>query len=249
MFDAYLREDGELLQGAIDGSGAIVSFESGVERPLSSLIVNITPTQSGSGDPSPSNVRPISGWTGANVYVSPTADAEDGTVYPISWSDTVGTVYGGTLDVINGALTKTWGRIGADHSTHTWNKLSSATGNVFYYTPSGTVAKKAGLHNVMANKYAGYEGSGTQPDKTIRGSTSTGAIYIRDDDYETAADFRAAQGDLVICIELATIQTFNLTPTEVNTLLGVNNVWATAGDVSLHLDSIYGKIKFKLLEV
>lgn len=48
--------------------GSIASFPDGADDiPLKSLVVNIDPVQSGSGDPSPDNVRPISGWTGANV--------------------------------------------------------------------------------------------------------------------------------------------------------------------------------------
>lgn len=49
-------------------SGAIVSFEDGADgMPLKSLTVNVEPVQEGSGDPSPENVRPITGWTGANL--------------------------------------------------------------------------------------------------------------------------------------------------------------------------------------
>ena len=40
---------------------AIASFTA-VPSPLKEFIVDITPVQSGSGDPSPDNVRPISGW-------------------------------------------------------------------------------------------------------------------------------------------------------------------------------------------
>lgn len=49
-------------------SGGIASFPDGTATPLKSLIVNVEPMQSGTGDPSPSNVRPISGWTGCVVY-------------------------------------------------------------------------------------------------------------------------------------------------------------------------------------
>ena len=48
-------------------SGAVASFADGAAVPVKSLVVNIEPVQSGSGDPAPDNVRPISGWTGANV--------------------------------------------------------------------------------------------------------------------------------------------------------------------------------------
>lgn len=45
----------------------IASFDDGTANPMPSLEISIEPVQSGSGDPSPSNVRPISGWSGANV--------------------------------------------------------------------------------------------------------------------------------------------------------------------------------------
>lgn len=56
-------------------SGAVVTFADGTDLPLKSLNVDIEPVQSGSGDPSPDNVRLISGWnavkvtrTGKNMY-------------------------------------------------------------------------------------------------------------------------------------------------------------------------------------
>ena len=49
-------------------NGAIAHFTDGADDlPISELIVSIAPSQSGSGDPSPSNIRPISGWTGCNM--------------------------------------------------------------------------------------------------------------------------------------------------------------------------------------
>ena len=48
-------------------SGAIASFPDGMAAPAKDITIRIEPVQSGSGDPSPTNVRPISGWTGANI--------------------------------------------------------------------------------------------------------------------------------------------------------------------------------------
>lgn len=45
-------------------SGTIASFPDGSGLPMRSLLATIEPQQSGTGDPSPENVRPISGWTG-----------------------------------------------------------------------------------------------------------------------------------------------------------------------------------------
>lgn len=50
-------------------SGDIASFTDGADNvPMKSVNVTITPKQSGSGDPSPSNVRPITGWSEAKIY-------------------------------------------------------------------------------------------------------------------------------------------------------------------------------------
>lgn len=56
-------------------SGAIASFPDGAAMPMESLTVEMSPIQSGSGDPSPDNVRPITGRdavtvtrTGINVW-------------------------------------------------------------------------------------------------------------------------------------------------------------------------------------
>lgn len=49
-------------------NGSIASFsDGGDDLPMKSLKVNIVPKQSGSGDPSPSNVRPISGWDSVDI--------------------------------------------------------------------------------------------------------------------------------------------------------------------------------------
>lgn len=46
----------------------VVHFvNNGDESPVKSCVVDIEPVQAGSGDPSPTNVRPITGWTGAKV--------------------------------------------------------------------------------------------------------------------------------------------------------------------------------------
>ena len=49
-------------------SGAVATFTDGADGiPMTDLVVSIEPQQSGSGDPSPENIRPISGWTACNV--------------------------------------------------------------------------------------------------------------------------------------------------------------------------------------
>ena len=59
--------DGYVLQDL--PTGAISSFSDGVDLPLNSLKVSIEAVQSGSGTPSPQNVRPITGWDSVDVDV------------------------------------------------------------------------------------------------------------------------------------------------------------------------------------
>ena len=48
--------------------GNPLTFLTDLARPLKSLVASFLPVQSGSGDPSPTNVRSISGWSGVNVW-------------------------------------------------------------------------------------------------------------------------------------------------------------------------------------
>ena len=49
-------------------TGNPLTFLTDLARPLKSLLIPWTPTQTGSGDPSPENVRPMVGRTGCDVY-------------------------------------------------------------------------------------------------------------------------------------------------------------------------------------
>ena len=91
-------------------SGAIASFSDGAdEQPIRKLVAQIEPVQEGSRDPSPDNVRPISGWTGAEIgrmpliipfrSDAPTESSDKGVTYKIirgKMVKIVGTASGGT---------------------------------------------------------------------------------------------------------------------------------------------------------
>ena len=52
-------------------SGNIANFTTDMKAPLKECKVYFEPIQEGEGDPSPDNIRPISGWTGVNIYNDP----------------------------------------------------------------------------------------------------------------------------------------------------------------------------------
>lgn len=399
MFDARLIEDEQTAQQQITGSGSIVSFDSAFVRPLDELKVNIAPTQSGEGDPSPTNIRPISGWTGCEVtrtgkntfdqsntsiiandarayaqsdamalaqinmlpagtytlsfhekvvslngieavptrfglflkainndnsqvldvnaqsslttptvgdvytisatftltdafvgkfqyfYVytgknagastpneytakiydvqierSFTATAYEpylGQTYPITWSDTAGTVYGGTLDAVSGKLTVN--RKDILLSSLTWQRrgvrLFSAN------LPSGesadpTVPISEHLCDTFLTEYVSSYTS-TQAlhlalYKSV-GAVVSGTVYLRLTSAEisdSTAEFNQwlIDNPVHLCYKLATPIEYDITPTEIDTLLGANNIWADCGDVSLRLDAVRGKLQFSLVK-
>lgn len=49
-------------------TGNPVAFNTNVQKPLSGFTIPFLPVQSGTGDPSPENVRPISGWSGVTAW-------------------------------------------------------------------------------------------------------------------------------------------------------------------------------------
>ena len=51
------------------GPAPILHADDALAQGIKSLVVNIDTVQTGSGDPSPENVRPLTGWTGATVTV------------------------------------------------------------------------------------------------------------------------------------------------------------------------------------
>ena len=64
-----------VLQGGAGGklteteiTGNPVAFNTNVAKALTAFTIPFLPVQSGTGDPSPDNIRPITGWTGVTAY-------------------------------------------------------------------------------------------------------------------------------------------------------------------------------------
>ena len=81
-------------------SGSVASFDGASSLPVKSLSVNIDPVQAGSGDPSPENVRPISGWDGVNVTVT------GKNLYPVNITDETFYNNGGATHEVDGEVLK-----------------------------------------------------------------------------------------------------------------------------------------------
>ena len=351
------NEDGKNLPPS-EYEGDIVSFDNPGYTYPKDITIGIEPVQSGSGDPSPTNVRPISGWTGANVTrtgknllkntaisdtkngliftvnpdgsvivsgtatvttyfqingnvflkagpytlsgtpanvptgwngciiyddyafggwndlegagVTKTIDSDTtgkiylrvnggttlndavfypmieagtikttytpyitGTTYPISWQAEAGTVYGGTLDVTTGLLTVD--RAMVDLGTLNYSEYGSSDTVTQYYTANlDRLAKD--YSRIVSDVFVN---SAILAPWTGRITTPNGKTYLRTpkDQYSSPANFKAAMSGVQLVYELATPQTYQLSPTDVALLLGVNNVWAYTGKTSVVLES------------
>lgn len=159
----------------------------------------------------------------ATAYEPYTADT-----YSVTWEDEAGTVYGGSVDLVSGVLTVD--RAMVDTSTLTFAKYGEY--NVYYVN----VATKAeGVANIVSDMFSIEEiAISSLQNGQMRGSVSNKNIYLGSDK-GTLADFTAwvQENNPNFCYELAQPTTYQLTPQEIKTLLGSNNVWADTGDTSV----------------
>jgi len=143
------------------------------------------------------------------------------------------TVYGGTLDVVSGELTVD--RASVDLGTleyvydSTVPRFYSFDINSLVKAPLGNVVVNAISSDYIAtsfdNLYVTDKRNGTFAVGT------TGTLSIINTLYTDPTAFKTAMSGVQLVYELATPQTIQLTPTQVNSLLGTNNLWADTGNI------------------
>lgn len=238
---------------------SIVSVTDAAAYPAEGLEFAIEPVQEGSGDPSPTNIRPISGWTGVNGKHSGT-DTTQYTEIPITFPAAAGTVYGGKVDVVNGKLTVNYASV--DLGTMNWKRdtttrpADGATIHAFYATLNDckTVGQST-IPKMMSSSFTAdfvvavdYGGYGIIKDNICSGADSNHRVWIYGSIYNdlSPADFKAAMQGVQLVYELAEPIEYDITPQEVQMLLGDNNVWCDTGDTTLEYKVDLGRYIAKL---
>ncbi|MBO7670375.1 MAG: hypothetical protein J6S60_07270 [Oscillospiraceae bacterium] len=255
-----------LIRGAHgSASGAAASFPDGDGSALRGLTAQIEMVRGGSGTPTPTNIRPLSGWNGCNIVVSPTSLAADGTTYPFSWQTEAGTVYGGTLDALTGLLTidYDYAETNADGNLqyyhlgvlrYTTTPTASSTSYFYYEIPLSInqEASTLGRYRSRCSHYSESESQVAQSENrfTIRISDNYHRFTMNPSNipgYQEAEDADARKAavkayfagqytlgtPLQAAIRLATPATIQLTPQQVMSLAGQNNIWADCGPVDV----------------
>lgn len=135
-------------------------------------------------------------------------------------------IFGGTLDLVTGVLTVD--RKMVDMGTLNWALLSASR---FWVMPSGM---KPFTQNLMSSQYVEKTvGVGLLNNGEMTTQAGSGEVYLKDTRYTTATEFKSAVNGVQLCYELATPQTYQLTPHQIQTLVGQNNMWSDAGDVDV----------------
>ena len=167
------------------------------------------------------------------------------TSYPYSLGQSV---YGGSVDLATGVLTVDRAVVTLNGS-ETWGAGSTNQG---FYTSAHTMLKASDYTSViLCDKLKTYErmnkndyyGATNGITGYIDGSNqypTLNWIYAKGGGATTSAEFKTwlASNPLQVVYKLATPQTIQLTPTEVKTLLGYNNISSTGTvDVIYHADT------------
>lgn len=217
-------------------TGNPATFETTLVRPLVKCEAAFMVQQSGTGNPSPENVRPFTGWTGLTVNVSPTASG--GTEYPVNWQTEAGTVYGGYVDLVSGKLTATHKQAVLSDPT-LWKDAKNSSYKdtlVLYYGYQYSDRKKynSSFDGVISSYGSiGYTGNAIKfrwfsTSSNIIGISVLGSYTLE------SVQIDAALGKIEICYELATPIIHQLSPQTIRTLSGENNIWSDAnGDMTV----------------
>ena len=172
---------------------------------------------------------------GTNSINYPSTDTDyhayTGENLSVSWQDTAGTVYGGSMTVNedgSGELVATMAAV--DMGAMVWN-----------YAPSrfdswlGDITLKSTRLKGLCEIYPVFNGAVSDaPDYSIIFSDTSKNVYVKDSSYNgDAVAFKAAMSGVQLVYELAEPLTYTFTDlTQLTTVLGTNNIWVDCGQTT-----------------
>lgn len=155
-----------------------------------------------------------------------------GSTYSVSWETEAGTVYGGSLDVVSGKLTVDRGYSKLSDLA-SWGSNSNLTNGIMravipnVVKPGSSVVTTAIMDCRKAVAYGPLQPTWT----TAFAISYEGRIVVPMNRTITEEEFLSEYGNHEVCYPLATPTEIQLTPQEVTTLLGNNNIWADSGNI------------------
>ena len=156
-----------------------------------------------------------------------------------TWQTEAGTVYGVTVDVVTGVLTVEWAKKIFNGTESWW--VNESRGSWFYcdnqITDSFIDNSISGFMISNLYKQTNYSAAAVITNgEFVYGLTSTvKRLVVKDTRFTTAEEFKAslATQNLEVVYKLAEPQTYQLTPQQIETLIGNNTVFVDTGSVSV----------------
>ena len=215
-----------------EAEGAVANFTTNVAMSFVSLDCEILPIQEGTGTPSPSNPRPISGTSVLDIYHSG-ADTSDYATTSVNLGQTV---YGGTADVVGGTGEETSAVI--DLGSLTWYGYTWGFQSVEVITGINPPATDNDITTAICEQYSPASANAVFASVSdsifgIRGGNGRVVIHDSTKSGMTASEFKTAMTGIKLAYPLATPTEYTFTGQPINSLLGVNNVWTEAGDTKV----------------
>lgn len=166
--------------------------------------------------------------------------AYDGETYTIQIGQTA---YSGTLDATKGTFIATW--LGVNLGALVWTKSSNEfRSGIIQGVRIPSVQSESASSWAKCSQYPVLPATGSTGvhNGNIGVAINTDArawVYVDGFADFTVDQFKAAMDGVMLVYELTTPVEIQLDPTEVTTLLGLNNIWSDAGavDVSYHADT------------
>ena len=238
VYDAGYRVAIDRYCPVFADSGAVVECNPVENYPLN-VVSDIEPIQSGSGEPSPTNVRPITGHTAVKVTIT------NGTETAEHNADLGQDVYAGNFDWSTGLLTLTHKMLTftgeGDDSQTNWSKVGDY-GVINYYFCGDSVQGVTALYGWCS--HAPCPNNHINWDWVCKGYAG-GYIQFKithnwgfpNNEVETWLDFLKAQNaagtPVQVLYELQTPITVQLTAQEILALGGTNTIQSNTGNTTV----------------
>lgn len=150
------RNDGELVSAGVtdvevgfpEQSGSTVTISDGIDGHALDITASWTPTQAGSGSPSPENIRPISGKDKITLTRTAGSDAQTST---LSLPETI---YGGNVDQ-DGNGVKEWALLPLD-GTESWQIGGIASDKSDWFYQSAKISDAVNAAPDRGNQYSSH---------------------------------------------------------------------------------------------
>ena len=204
---------------------------------MTALSVGIEPVQSGSGTPSPDNIRPISGRTQCDVFAE---DEYDALADPKITIDLNGTIYGGTLNVLTGTMVVDRAFAELTNVSQLSSYTTSAQYGSYATFASGAVKNQDSQISVISSMMRGISYSNRVSGAYVNSDRcyvdTAGYVLVRASalvSITSVNDLFSRLSGAQLVYKLATPLTVQLSANTLSTLLGNNNIWASTGQTNV----------------